>query len=111
MYIVLATVSAVIFSAIEIFFIKKEKVAKKGILIFLRNLLLVDFLSLGAAKYILKPEHFLKSDGSTAKDFIIFFVVSLLIAAALEGIYAISDRILTYDKEKSKKVAVAVKMF
>ena len=110
MYIVLATVSAVIFSAIEIFFIKKEKVAKKGILIFLRNLLLVDFLSLGAAKYILKPEHFLKSDGSTAKDFIIFFVVSLLIAAALEGIYAISDRILTYDKEKSKKGAVAVKI-
>ena len=29
MYIVLATVSAVIFSAIEIFFIKKEKVAKR----------------------------------------------------------------------------------
>lgn len=76
----------------------------------LRNLVLVDFLSLGAAKYILKPEHFLKSDGSTAKDFIIFFIVSLLIGALLEGIYAISDKILTYDNEKSKKGAVAVKI-
>ena len=110
MYIILATVSALIISGFEIFFIKKEKNAKNAVRSVLRNLVLVDFLSLGAAKYILKPEHFLKSDGSTAKDFIIFFIVSLLIGALLEGIYAISDKILTYDNEKSKKGAVAVKI-
>ena len=97
MYILLATAVAVITACVEIFYVKKENNTKKRVLIFLKNLLLVDFLSLGAAKYILKPEHFLKSSGSSAKDFIVFFAVSIIIGALLLLINAFSDKILTYE--------------
>ena len=110
MYILLSTVSAIIMAVAEIFLIKKEKNIKSRIGILLRNLLLVDFLSLGAAKYILKPEHFLISKGSTAKDFIIFFIVSLVIGAVLQVLIALSDKYLSHDGTTSKKDGNVIKI-
>lgn len=110
MYILLATVCAIIAAFTEIFLIKKEKDVKSRIRIILKNLLLVEFLSLGAAKYILKPEHFLKSAGSTANDFIVFFVVSLIIGALLQVLIALSDKYLSHDGATTQKGAGVIKI-
>jgi phosphoglycerol transferase len=106
MYIILATIAAIITAVIDIRFISKERKVTKWI----KSLVLVDFLSLGAAKYILNPPHFLISEGSTAKDFILFFVVSLLIGALLMLVDYLSNKYLTREEEKSSKGAIAIKI-
>ena len=110
MYILLATVVAFITAAAEIKLISKEKTVKGIVLKLLKYLVLVDFLSLGAAKYILKPPHFLITEGSAAKDYILFCIASLIVGAILLLIDFLSRRIFTPEEGKSKKGAVAVKI-
>ena len=76
MFIFLAAVSALISAAVEIRFFTKNKSFQNGLLLTLKNLVLVEFLSLAAVKYILKYPHFVSTEGSSAKEFIIFFIVS-----------------------------------
>ncbi|MBQ9531240.1 MAG: LTA synthase family protein [Eubacterium sp.] len=89
MFIFLAAVSALISAAVEIRFFTKNKSFQNGLLLTLKNLVLVEFLSLAAVKYILKYPHFVSTEGSSAKEFIIFFIVSLIIGLVLRLLSAL----------------------
>ncbi|MBE6741681.1 MAG: LTA synthase family protein [Ruminococcaceae bacterium] len=110
MFILLATLVAFITAAIDIKFFSSEKGGKNCILKTLKNLVLVDFLSLGAAKYILRLPHFLITEGCEAKHYILFCVASIIVGAVMLAIYAFEKKYCVREEEKSKKGAIALKV-
>ena len=112
MFILLAAISAIICAAIEIRFFSRKKSFSNGLIITLKNLVLVEFLSLATAKYILKFPHFVSSEGSGKNEFILFFVISLLIGIVMRLISAlvIGHLSIWEVKESEKKGKVAVRI-
>ncbi|MBR4241228.1 MAG: LTA synthase family protein [Eubacterium sp.] len=112
MYIILATLSALIMAAIEMKFFCRKKNAKERIRILLKNIVFVDFLSFAANKYVLKYPHFFSNEGSGKKEFITFFAVSLAIGIVFQVISAGVNRFLFYEEDKTpeKKKSKALKI-
>ena len=103
MFIILATVSALLMAVIEYRFFCRKKVASEGFRIAIKNIILVDFLAFAANKYVLKYPHFLSTEGSTAKDLIIFFIVSLAIGLVLQLTGAGVNRYLFYEGDDTEE--------
>ena len=101
MYIILATVSALLMAAIEIRYFRRKKTFKENLRIIIKNLFFVDFLSFAANKYVLKFPHFFSNEGSGKKEFIIFFIVSLVIGIVYQLISAGVNRFLFYQEDKT----------
>ena len=103
MFIILATVSALLMAVVEYRFFCRKKVASEGFRIAIKNIILVDFLSFAANKYVLKYPHFLSTEGSTKKEMIIFFIVSLAIGLFLQIVGAGVNRYLFYEEDKTSQ--------
>ena len=112
MFIILATVSALIMAAIEYRFFCRKKSFKEALRLILKNIFFVDFFSFAVNKYVLKYPHFLSSEGSTKKELITFFIISILIGIIYQLISAGVNRFLFYEEDKTTetKGQIAIKV-
>ncbi|MBR2134484.1 MAG: LTA synthase family protein [Eubacterium sp.] len=113
MFIILASISALLMAVVEIYFFTREKTAGSIIRIILKNLFTVDLLSLAFERYVMKYQHFLDTSGYDKINFLKFFWASIFIGVALQFIFALFNGFLFFEphvQEKRKHGARAVKV-
>ncbi len=81
MLLLIAFIISVLYSAIELFAVSKQKFSKKSITALLANAYLIPLFSVMVWKYLLLHKHFLLTDAFTSTDYIIFSVISLIVGA------------------------------
>lgn len=107
MFILTGTIAAAIISAIEIFAFCRNRSAGKCIHTVIRNIFVINLISIGLLKYVFKYQHFLITDSYGTASFVKFFFLALLVGAALLFISAFINRYFTFESETPKKKAGA----
>lgn len=113
MFILTGTIAAAIISAIEIFAFCRNRSAGKCIHTVIRNLFVINLISIGLLKYVFKYQHFLITDAYGTASFVKFFFLALIVGAVLLFISAFINRYFTFESETPKKKAGArfIKVF
>lgn len=103
MFILMGTIAAVIISAIEIFAFCRNRSVGKCIHSIIRNIFVINLISLALLKYVFKYQHFIITDAYKTESFVKFFFLSLIVGAVLLFISAIINRCFTFESETPKK--------
>lgn len=113
MFILTGTIAAAIISAIEIFAFCRNRSAEKCIHTVIRNIFVINLISIGLLKYVFKYQHFLITDAYGTASFVKFFFLALIVGAVLLFISAFINRYFTFESETPKKKAGArfIKVF
>lgn len=113
MFILTGTIAAAIISAIEIFAFCRNRSAGKCIHTVIRNIFVINLISIGLLKYVFKYQHFLITDAYGTASFVKFFFLALIVGAVLLFISAFINRYFTFESETPKKKAGArfIKVF
>lgn len=113
MFILTGTIAATIISAIEIFAFCRNRSAGKCIHTVIRNIFVINLISIGLLKYVFKYQHFLITDAYGTASFVKFFFLALIVGAVLLFISAFINRYFTFESETPKKKAGArfIKVF
>lgn len=113
MFILTGTIAAAIISAIEIFAFCRNRSAGKCIHTIIRNIFVINLISIGLLKYVFKYQHFLITDSYGTASFVKFFFLALIVGAVLLFISAFINRYFTFESETPKKKAGArfIKVF
>lgn len=113
MFILTGTIAAAIISAIEIFAFCRNRSAGKCIHTIIRNIFVINLISIGLLKYVFKYQHFLITDAYGTASFVKFFFLALIVGAVLLFISAFINRYFTFESETPKKKAGArfIKVF
>lgn len=113
MFIILASISAILMAAIELAFFTRERKTGNCIRIILKNLFTVDLLSIAVQRYVMKYKHFLDASAYDKNNFLKFFIVSLAVGVILQFIFALFNGYIFFEphiQEKRKHGARAVKV-
>lgn len=105
MFILTGTIAAAIISAIEIFAFCRNRSAGKCIHTIIRNIFVINLISIGLLKYVFKYQHFLITDAYGTASFVKFFFLALIVGAVLLFISAFINRYFTFESETPKKKA------
>ena len=70
MFILTGTIAAAIISAIEIFAFCRNRSAGKCIHTIIRNIFVINLISIGLLKYVFKYQHFLITDAYGTASFV-----------------------------------------
>lgn len=105
MFILTGTIAAAIISAIEIFAFCRNRSAGKCIHTVIRNIFVINLISIGLLKYVFKYQHFLITDAYGTASFVKFFFLALIVGAVLLFISAFINRYFTFESETPKKKA------
>lgn len=113
MFILTGTIAAAIISAIEIFAFCRNRSAGKCIHTIIRNIFVINLISIGLLKYVFKYQHFLITDAYGTASFVKFFFLALIVGTVLLFISAFINRYFTFESETPKKKAGArfIKVF
>lgn len=105
MFILTGTIAAAIISAIEILAFCRNRSAGKCIHTIIRNIFVINLISIGLLKYVFKYQHFLITDAYGTASFVKFFFLALIVGAVLLFISAFINRYFTFESETPKKKA------
>lgn len=112
MFFVLSAVSAVIMAVIEICFFCRKRNFGSCLKIVVKNILAVMLCSLAVQKHVMHYKHFIDTDAYGTMNFVKFFIMSLAVGLALQFIFALINRFITFEEadKPKKKGALAVKI-
>ncbi|MCC8016007.1 MAG: LTA synthase family protein [Clostridiales bacterium] len=110
MFILCGTIGAVIISIIEMIAFCRNRKALNYLHTVIKNIFLINLISLAILKYVFKYAHFINTDKYQTESFVKFFFLSLIVGAALLLIHAFVNRYLTFEEETASKKPGAIFM-
>jgi len=103
MFILMGIMASLIVSAIWIFAFIEKKTFGKCLHCIVKNLFVVNLVSLAVQRYIMKYQHFLVTDNYKTASFIKFFFVAMVVGIAFMFISALVNNLIAFEKEEPKK--------
>lgn len=103
MFILCGTIGAILITAIEIILFCRKRTFGKCLHITVRNIFVINLVSLALLKYVFKYKHFLDTSAYGTENFLKFFALSLVVGAVLLLISAFVNKYLTFEDGKRKK--------
>lgn len=103
MFLLTGTIASLIISAIWIFAFIEKKTAGRCIHCIVKNIFVINLVSIAIQRYVLKYRHFLVTDGYKTESFIKFFIVAIVVGFAFMFISALFNNMIAFEKEEPKK--------
>ena len=103
MFLLVATCVALVYAALEIIFGSKKRKVLSSIGIVLKNIVVIDVLSIGVQRFVLHYQHFLDTSAYGTENYIKFAVVALIVGFIMQLFFAIFDKRLTIEPDVPKK--------
>ena len=103
MFILVGSIAALIISAIQIFAFCEKRSFGKCLHFTVRNIFVINLVSLGLLKYVFKYQHFLVTDAYKTASFVKFFFLSVLVGIVFLFISAIVNNYIAFENEMPKK--------
>lgn len=116
MFLLVATIAALIMAALEIYFIVDKRKVTTCIGVVLKNIVVIDVASIAVQRFVLKYQHFLDTSKYSTKHFVEFFFISLAVGVVVQAMFAVLsgklffERSEPYSKKWMKVVDVIVKI-
>ena len=110
MFILVATCAAVVCAVIEILFGMEKRSVSKCAVAVVKNIFVVDVLSLGVQRYLMKYKHFIDTSSYKTANFIKFFFVALIVGILFQTFVAVLHKRVTFERDlppKKKGWAIA----
>ncbi len=103
MFILLGSIAALIISAIQIFAFCENRSFGKCLHFTIRNIFVINLVSLALLKYVFKYQHFLVTNAYKTASFVKFFFLSVLVGIVFLFISAIVNNFIAFENETPKK--------
>ncbi len=112
MFFILSGISAAIMTVIELVFFCRKRNVGAYIRIPVKNALTVILCSLAVQKHVMQYAHFIDTDAYGTSNFVKFFIMSLIVGLALQFVFALVNRYITFEEadKPKRKGALAVKI-
>lgn len=103
MFILMGSIASLIVSAIWIFAFIEDKTFGKCFHCIVKNLFVINLVTIAVQRYILKYQHFLVTDTYKTASFIKFFCIAMVVGIAFMFISALFNNLVAFEKEEPKK--------
>ena len=103
MFILFGTIGALIITAIEIILFCAKRKPLKIIHTAVRNIFIINLISIALLKYVFKYKHFLDTSTYGTENYLKFFALSLVVGFVCIIISAFVNRYLTFESGERKK--------
>lgn len=109
MFILMATVAAVVWAAAEIFFCNKKRTVTFIISALVRNIAVVDIFTMFAVQRVLHYKHFLDLKDYNSYHYVRVFILALVVGMLTQLVFGFLNSRLTVERDEPKhKVGAAV---
>lgn len=103
MFILTGTIASLIVSAIWIFAFIDNKTVGKCIHCIVKNIFVVNLVSIAIQRYVLHYQHFLVTGSYRAMAFVKFFIIAMVVGVAFMLVSALVENKLAFETEEPKK--------
>lgn len=103
MFILMGSIAALIINAIQIFAFCEKRSFGKCLHFTVRNVFVINLVSLALLKYVFNYQHFLITDAYKTASFVKFFLLSVLVGIVFLAISAIVNNYIAFENEMPKK--------
>lgn len=103
MFILCGTVAALIITAAEILFFCRKRSFGTILHSAIRNVFVINLISIALLKYVFKYQHFLDTSAYEAENFLKYFALSVVVGIVWLLLFAFVNRFLTFEDGKRKK--------
>ena len=97
MFILCGTVAALIITAAEILFFCRKRSFGTILHSAIRNVFVINLISIALLKYVFKYQHFLDTSAYEAENFLKYFALSLVVGIVWLLLFAFVNRFLTFE--------------
>lgn len=103
MFILAGSIAALIVSAVQIFLLFENKSFGKCLHCIVKNVFVINLVSIAVQRYVLQYKHFLVTDGYKTESFVSFFFVAIAVGAVFTFLYAVCNNFIAFEREEPKK--------
>lgn len=103
MFIICGTAAALIITAVQILLFCRKRSFGKCLHTAVRNIFVINLVSLALLKYVFKYQHFLDTSSYSTPNFLKFFALSAVVGAMWLLLSAFVNRYLAFEDGKPKK--------
>lgn len=98
-FLLMGVLASLLISGLELWKFTPERTAKRAVAVCLKNGVAIPVITTMIQLYVLQYQHFLKLDGYGPMDYLLIFLLALLVGVILLTVHAAVNRSITFSTE------------